>query len=434
MEISDLRNDLTIIEWLDNLGAVESTAYTYLQGMKAFTDFTTLSPEALRTEAEDEILNGILPSRRKIKARLIGFRKSMIDLKLADHTVKSRMTGVRSFYDSFEIDLPRLKGEKRRARTKVENEERAEKADIQKALEFCDPLEKAIMLVGVSSGLASNEIINLKIRDFRSGVDEKTGVTTLGLWRGGLRREKTGVDFVSFLSTEATNAVKVYLEYRNRDSRAPTARRKRQLEKQRVTTENGYLFILRQIDDSYVETKNEELRKLTDNAIQKLYRSISGKMKKDSKKGVYNPIRSHNMRKFFNSAMLNAGADSFFVEFLMGHAIDDTRAAYFRADAEKLKVQYLKYMHLLTITDELRLADNQSFIALQQENEKLSRLHDIVEQQQKRIDEIQESNLINLEIFMNAGTSFESIKDKGLIEKIRKAVKDKEEGDRKGSN
>jgi len=29
------------------------------------------------------------------------------------------------------------------------------------------------------------------------------------------------------------------------------------------------------------------------------------------KVGAFNVIRSHNMRKFFNSAMLNAGADSF---------------------------------------------------------------------------------------------------------------------------
>ena len=67
------------------------------------------------------------------------------------------------------------------------------------------------------------------------------------------------------------------------------------------------------------------------------------------------------MRKYFNSALLNAGADSFFVEFLMGHELDATRAAYFRANPDKLKELYKKFMSYLTIQPELDVSTNPEF-------------------------------------------------------------------------
>ena len=87
-------------------------------------------------------------------------------------------------------------------------------------LKVCDPLERALVLVGVSSGLSSNEIINLKIKDFKYGFDEKTNITTLKL-----RREKTKVDLITFLSPEASQAVQDYLNYRNKTIKTKNERR-----------------------------------------------------------------------------------------------------------------------------------------------------------------------------------------------------------------
>jgi hypothetical protein len=83
--------------------------------------------------------------------------------------------------------------------------------------------------------------------------------------------------------------------FRNRESKAATARRKGQLEKQKTVGECRYLFVLRQIKNEFVKTQDEELRKLTENAVQKLYREISDKSKKNAKIGCYNIIRPHTM-------------------------------------------------------------------------------------------------------------------------------------------
>lgn len=68
-------------------------------------------------------------------------------------------------------------------------------------------------LMGLSSGLSVNEICNLKIKDFNSGYDPQTGITILKL-----RREKNNHDFVTFLSPEASRAVKK-LEHRERSTK-----------------------------------------------------------------------------------------------------------------------------------------------------------------------------------------------------------------------
>ncbi|MDQ1252184.1 MAG: hypothetical protein QG646_1302 [Euryarchaeota archaeon] len=366
MRTKELKEDMYIIEWLDNLTPTLNTEKNYLQGMQAYTEFTRMTPQELIEESEAEL--GIHMRHRKIKKYLIAFRKHLQDLGQADYTVKAKITGVRSFYDSFEIDLPKIQGERRRARTIEENNQIPSKEDIQDVLRICDPLERAIILTGLSSGLSSNEIRNLIVLDFKAGYDEETGITTLDLRRG-----KAGVDFITFLSPEASRAIIEYLDYRGREAKSITERAKQHLEKQRIIDDSGYLFISRQIDDEFLRTRNEELRQLTENALQKMYRAISVKSRKSTSKGVYNSIRSHNMRKYFNSALLNAGADSFFVEFLMGHTLDDTRAAYFRASPEKLREIYKKYIPYLIVQKDLDIAESQEFQKLKSENEILAR-------------------------------------------------------------
>jgi len=105
----------------------------------------------------------------------------------------------------------------------------------------------------------------------------------------------------------------------------------------------------------------------------KVYRFISEKAQKDTPAGDWNLIRSHNMRKYFNSALLNAGADSFHVEFFMGHTLDDTKAAYFRADIEKLKEIYKKHIPFITIEKALDPEQHPDFIRLRNESETYAR-------------------------------------------------------------
>lgn len=387
MKITELRQDSTVKKWLSNLKPRRNTELTYTQALSAYTENTGLTPYELIAEADQEEENKVRMRDRKIKDRLINFRSSMVDQGLADFTIRGRMGAVRSFYQSFDIELPKLQGERRKARVREENTGIPTKEDLQAVLKVCDPLEKAIMLTGVSSGLSSVEIQNLTIGQFRKGYDHETGITTFKI-----QRTKTGVEFITFLSPECSRAIWEYLEYRNREVKAATWQRKRQLLKQRVVSDDGYLFIVRQLDDSYLENHSEEQRKLSGNVMQKMFRAMSAKAKKDTKRGTYNTVRSHTMRKYFNSILLNAGCDSFHVEFFMGHELDNTRAAYFRASPEKLKEIYKKYVPFLTIEKSLDITDSPDFKRIIEENEVLRAEREEIKEMKAEIDRIKRWN------------------------------------------
>lgn len=368
MKIPELRNDQTVIEWLDVINSRPNTERNYLLGMQWFTEYTGKDPETILIEAEQEIKDGLLMRSRSIKKYLTGFRKYLQDKGNAPHTVNAHITGVKSFYTAFDIEIPKFTRASNKAQTLKRHNDIPTKEDLQEVLKVCDTMERAILLIGASSGLSANEIMNLKVKDFKRGYDPQTGITTLDLRRG-----KVDFDFITFLSPEASKAVIDYLNYRARTEKTGELRRLNQLEKQKVFSDNDYLFIKRHVEPKYLEKHNDELRKHDSASMVKVYRNISEKAQKNTPKGDWNLIRAHNMRKFFNSTMLNAGADSFFVEYCMGHTLDDTRAAYFRASPEKLKQIYLKYVPFLTIEKALDPEQHPDFIRLRNESDTYAR-------------------------------------------------------------
>ncbi|MEN6290436.1 MAG: tyrosine-type recombinase/integrase [Methanobacterium sp.] len=364
MKVGNLKKDMIINEWLGTLNPKPNTERNYLLAMQAFTEWTGKTPKKLLQDAEAEIKAGKLMRERNVKKYLIGFRRCLQDKNLAPTTVKGYMTGVKSFYTLFDIELPTLPRLDKKARPLEKNNRIPTKEELQEVLKICDPLEKAVLLVGAASGLSANEIINLKIKDFKQGYDEETEVTTLTL-----RREKTGVDFITFLTPEASRAVLAYLKYRGRTEKTGEKRRLNQLEKQRVFNDNDYLFIRRHVYKDFIKSRSEEERRYDTDSFMKLYRFVSEKAQKNTPLGDWNLIRSHNVRKYFNSTLLNAGCDSFHVEFLMGHTLDATRAAYFRASPEKLKEIYKKYVPYLMVQKELDVSESPDYLAIKREND-----------------------------------------------------------------
>jgi integrase len=360
----ELRKDPTVIEWLTIVNVRPNTERNYLLGLQWFTEWTGKEPESLLIEAEKEIDTGIRMRHRSVKKYIPAFRKHLQDKGNAPHTIKGYITGVKSFYNAFDIELPKLSKAGQKAQGLKKHKDIPTKEDIQEVLKVCDPLERAVILVGVSSGLSAKEIINLRVSDFKKGYDPVTEITTLDLRRG-----KVDFDFITFLSPEASRAVQDYLNFRSRASKINETRRLNQLYKQRVFSDNDFLFIKRKVEPKYVETPDENLRRYDEDAFMKLYRFISDKARKSTPKGDWNLIRSHNMRKYFNSTLLNAGADSFHVEFWMGHTLDDTRAAYFRADVSKLKKLYKKFSPELTIQKEQVVSESPEYQMIKQEND-----------------------------------------------------------------
>jgi integrase len=408
MKYSELLLDEYIQKWITDADISPSTEKSYIMAMQNYTDFTQKTPEELIKEAKKEIRDGLTMDERRIRTYLNNFRKSLQDQELAQLTVRNRLVGVRSFYSSFYIDLPKLK-KIGKARPTPENTEKIPtKEDIQTVLQYCDPLERAIVLVGCSSGLSAEDITRLKIKDFKAGYNPKTEITTLNLIR-----QKTQIKFITFMTPEASRAICDYLAFRERKPKVNAPYRLRQLEKQRITRPEGYLFVQKNIPEEYLDISKEELnehlsekvrnqvwqqreniRQIDKKTLMNLYRNLAVSAQKAAPHGVWSLIRSHNMRKFFNTTLVNAGCNNIYVELWMGHAIESTKDAYFRPDPQEIIKIYQKYIPHLTISKYLVVTESDDYKRVVQENEDLKR--DIYTQ--KLIDERELQELVEYEV------------------------------------
>lgn len=360
-----LKKDESVIYWFDKIDAKENTQRNYLLAIQYYSDYLNKSPQQILDDAFNEIRAGKLMGERSIGKRITAFRKHLIDNHgMQPNTVRVNLNGICSFYEAYDIDLPNLKKIMKKVKPLLENQPVPEKEDIQAALSVCDPLERTILLVGVASGLSMNEIRHLRLRDVRN-VNPNTNITTIEL-----TREKTDVEFTTFLTPEATRAVNDYLNWRMRISK--TSRRSA-LAKQAIVNDNGYLFIKRHIPDLWLKTKDEELRSIDHDAFLLIYRDIVEKCGKLGDKGKRNLIRSHNTRKYFFNALKDAGCDLIYVEHWMGHALDKTKEAYARFDPKKQVPLYEKYATFLTIEKANDVASSPEFKNQLEEIERLKK-------------------------------------------------------------
>jgi hypothetical protein len=144
--------------------------------------------------------------------------------------------------------------------------------------------------------------------------------------------------------------------------------RLRQLEKQKITRPEGCLFVQKNIPEEYLDLseyeldellpekvrnqawqKRENIRQVDKKTFMNLYRNLAERAQKAAPHGYWSLIRSHNMRKFFNTTLVNAGCNNLYVELWMGHAIDSTRDAYFRPDPLERFRKNLMYLKVLNI-------------------------------------------------------------------------------------
>ncbi len=363
---NDVMKDPLATDWFTTRGIKEATRKMYASGFAHFLNMTGKTPKELLEDAENEIKTGTLMRERKIKQHLLQFMR-YLDENVSPGSKSSYFSAVKSFYEAYDIDLPKLKngsgevleGNKYNGMT-VEV--------IRTVITHTESLkERAMILATISSGMGENEIVSLKVGQLKN-VDEN-GICTLFM-----RRDKKRIDFITFLSPEAVKAIQLYLDERNRDPET------------KVLSDDDYIFITTHKYDKPTRTCHTPMRPRN---CAEIMRTITDRMGQN-KEGVYNPYRPHNWRKFFFNALIDNGCDYFFAEFLMGHKLDKTRSAYFKANPEKTKLKYLRFLKFLTIEDtETHLIESKEYTELKKENEYLHDqvrgLQDVVEKQNSEV-------------------------------------------------
>lgn len=185
-----------------------------------------------------------------------------------------------------------------------------------------------------TSGMGSSELRSLTMQDFRDGLKEigvkhtdsirsikrkvERNPDTLISWN--IQRVKTGQPFYTFSTPEALSFILEYLE---------TIRGRA----------HKYLFT------SYLGTPMSS-GMITYNFTRA--NDLAG-LGRDPQGNVF--FHSHGLRSFFASMLYKAGLPQLTIDWFLGHKINRVTEAYFKADRESLKNEYMKIVPELTFTE-----------------------------------------------------------------------------------
>ncbi|MDY0385966.1 MAG: site-specific integrase [Methanolobus sp.] len=379
MNLSELKQDIIVEKLFASVNPSPSTWQGYLTALMHYCNYMGMNPSQMIEQANTDIKSGKLMTDRAIFVQIPGFRKylqkqvrSCTGKPLTQSSVSLYVGKILTFYSYFYIETPKQpRNSNRTNKAQKENLKRPDKELIQKALSIASIRDKAVMLTGISSGMAANEIASLTVEQFNEGYDSETGITTFDM-----RRQKVGTDFITFISPEASNAILSYLEWRNRPPAGSEECNQMEYEKRKVTNDS-YLFLRTKVNKEYLLTRDENQRRLTKANIIQAYKRLNEDLGTTTEAGMFNLLRSHNMRKFFNTQLKNEGMDGDLIEYMMGHKLSGSKSHYYEGDPEKLKKIYARYVPFLTISKEVDVASSPEFQELREkyETEKAAKEH-----------------------------------------------------------
>jgi integrase len=362
----DIKEDPRIKEFLTNRDLAKGTEKRYLIIINHYCESIGLTPTEFILEAEQEEDKALRMRYRKIKPHLNQF-KEYLELKgHSELNISTSLTIIRTFYHEFEIFLPLSKNKKRNIKVEtIENLPTIE--NIRYALNFANIKYQSIILTMVSSGMGSAEIINLTYHDFLKSIKPYVNDVTnigeitsklgrkhnnnelmVGTWH--IMRVKTRKYYTTFTTYESIKAILLYLKAYP------------------ITSENDYLF--------RSQHSNSQINSKTFSNYFNYLNSKCGFGK--THRQIY--FRSHNLRKLFATTLYKKKLPELVVHWLLGHRIDAVTEAYFKADINSLREQYITCISDLSIEDtETRVLESQDKKRLDELEIKYDKLLKIME-------------------------------------------------------
>jgi len=199
---------------------------------------------------------------------------------------------------------------------------------INATLQHCTIQGKALFLCLASSGARLNEMLSININDVDFG-NHPVKMTFRG------ECTKNGQQRFTLISDEAAAAVEEWLKVRDRYIEVSNAKSKKLIEMGRATVKT---------------TKDTRLFPFSDASVTAWWNdalAASGELTKDDVTGR-NQLRIHGFRKFFLSQM-SLVISKEIPELLAGHSAY-LSGSYRRYDDETVAAEYLKAMHMVSIT------------------------------------------------------------------------------------
>ena len=333
-----VKKDHFLSDWIDELRA-ERTKYGYAVVMKTYCGFRNKTPLELLTEAEEDSKKTF--KEKTVKHELLQFRTHLKEAGVSEVTIKTYIAAIQSFFKAHSVLLPELKNG-RVVSTNQKDEYDREK--VKQLIDVCTPREKALFLTMFQTGLASNEVSNLKVGDLKA-VEED--ITILKL-----QRQKSGEFFTCFIGRDGRKAIFDYLRLRNEGNLIPWRPDISKLAK--VKGDDDYVFVT-------WDARKHRWGKVAPHHISRYMMQACQKLGWEVKNGAikrYNPNRPHALRASFATICINQGRiPKFFVDHMLGHALSPEDKAYFTAHKNELFGYYKEAEHLLSVSNLEQIPD-----------------------------------------------------------------------------
>lgn len=301
----------------------KSTRKGYESALKNYTAFHNITIEELIKEAQKDEKEKIILRERQIKKRLLKYRTYLFSSNKSPNTIKTYFTKVKTFYQHYEIEIPKLPDAKYDKLYETNYLDLPTKEHIQKVLEIVTVDLRSIILFMSSSGTAKAETLSLTVEHFinatqkyHNGGSIKEILDTLNkkdnmIPTFYLKRIKTDKYYYTFCSPEATSEIVKYLQIR---------------------------------DDLKLSDK---LFDFTASTLLTRFQEINDRMNWGFK-GNYRFFRSHTLRKFHAS---NIGLPAEYIDSLRGRSKNEIHETYIKTNPEKLKEIYRTAMHNVMINN-----------------------------------------------------------------------------------
>jgi integrase len=310
-----------------------------------------------------EFVDGkIFKDPRQLEIQIIDYLLSLRGVTYA--TVKTNLDSIIHFYTMNDVLLNRRKISKfiHSTSQKRKNNIGYSREQIVQLLSVCDKRTRAVVLLFASSGMRLAGLADLKIGDLKTiELDENFYTYQITVYEG----EKE--EYITFCTPECYNAIRVYLEYRERTGEklkpsSPVIRDA--FSPKRPLSVNAP----KKMGLRWIESLLE--RKAIDAGLRAKEKNENCDSRNSTSRYRKSIQIAHGFRKFFNTAMINSDVNHIFKELLMGHTVklDDV---YYDTDSEKsrqkLLDEYCKGLEALTISEENQLKRKVAELTIRQD-------------------------------------------------------------------
>lgn len=315
---------------------------TYELSLTDYCRYHNMNLTDLLEEADTEEENGIRLKRRTIKSRLVNYRTYLVT-NFKKNTVKTRFNQIKAFYRHFEIEIPTLPYLSHK--TYIVNEpvtydDMLTREIIEDALNFADSRMKAIILLGVSSGMGRSEIRNLTINDFLVACDEPC-------------------------NTDEEIKPTLQKMYRSKELYVPTFKLLRQKVREYYYTFATHEFVEATVKYLLTNPKplhlNDSLFAISEERFNEKYKELNDVLGLGFV-GSFRKFRSHMVRKY-NATALKNGSNAMSeedIDFLQGRSRGTVRELYMKENPLVLKEKYISAMNNVLIYHESKIISEQS--------------------------------------------------------------------------